>query len=440
MKTAVIVGGSIAGLTAAKALSKHFEEIIIIEPDKIFDEDFQRKGVPQGNHVHGLLKGGEDALTSLFPSLPEVLEQNGAVSADFCSDVRWYLNRRWMPRFKGNLPIFFQTRSLLERCLRSDVELQANIKFVTQCRAKCFSLSEDNKRVEFVVLTNSDNTESKLKADFFVDAMGRGSFMPNWLAEMGIGSVRETQVKVGLGYASCFFSLPEDEVRDWSSLLIYPQGPDEYRGATLVKVENNRWLLTLAGYHSDHPPADKVGFLKFAESLPQPDVFNAIQNATPLSEIKLHKFPHGFRRFYGELKHFPLSLIPVGDSNGSLNPLFGQGMSATALSATTLGRLFDHGRISDDRGLDELKTAYFKALNEIYKTPWDLALGQDFRFAKTEGDVPFALHLRNIFKDMILRSSSDDIVEKFFQVVHLVEKESCFYNPRRILKILATQR
>lgn len=440
MSKAIIVGGSISGLTAAKSLTSHFDEVEIIEPDFISGEGQPRKGVPQGNHVHGLLKGGGDALTALFPNLPARLQLEGAVVANFSREVRWYLNKRWLPRFDGSLSIYFQTRPLLEKCLREEVELLGNVTITTNCRVTDFTLNAERNRIVGIVVEDENGDTRALNADFFVDAMGRGSFLPKWLKKEGIGDVRESRVKVGLGYASCLFELPEDESRDWKSLLVYPKGPDEIRGATLVNVENNQWLLTLAGYHGIHAPSDIGGFLEFASKLPKPEIFEAIKDATPLSEIKLHKFPYGLQRYYGELDKFPLALIPVGDSNASLNPLFGQGMSAGALSSLSLATLLEKTGKIDEEELKILKSAYFKSLVEIYKTPWDLALGQDFRYPLTEGTAPAGLRIMNFFKDLVIGSSSPEILEKFFKVVHLVEKQSCFYNPVSILKILTSQK
>jgi len=55
---AIVIGGSMAGLLAARVLSDHFERVTIIERDQLIDDAEPRKGVPQGRHVHALLAGG----------------------------------------------------------------------------------------------------------------------------------------------------------------------------------------------------------------------------------------------------------------------------------------------------------------------------------------------------------------------------------------------
>ena len=59
---AIVIGGSIAGLVSARALSDYFERVTILERDDLDDRPVVHKSVPQGNHFHALLNGGERAL------------------------------------------------------------------------------------------------------------------------------------------------------------------------------------------------------------------------------------------------------------------------------------------------------------------------------------------------------------------------------------------
>ena len=49
---AVVLGGSLAGLLAARILADHFERVTLIERDAYVDTTAVRKGIPQANHVH----------------------------------------------------------------------------------------------------------------------------------------------------------------------------------------------------------------------------------------------------------------------------------------------------------------------------------------------------------------------------------------------------
>jgi 2-polyprenyl-6-methoxyphenol hydroxylase-like FAD-dependent oxidoreductase len=56
--TACVLGGSIAGLLAARVLADHAHTVLIIERDQVNVEGRPRAGVPQDRQGHGLLPGG----------------------------------------------------------------------------------------------------------------------------------------------------------------------------------------------------------------------------------------------------------------------------------------------------------------------------------------------------------------------------------------------
>ena len=66
---AVVIGGSMTGLLAARVLSDHFEQVTMIERDRLTGDAEARKGIPQGRHVHGLLARGAAIMGEYFPDL-----------------------------------------------------------------------------------------------------------------------------------------------------------------------------------------------------------------------------------------------------------------------------------------------------------------------------------------------------------------------------------
>jgi len=67
LDSAVVVGGSFAGIATARVLSDHFDQVTILERDELPEGPEFRRGIPQGRHVHGILKIGRDILEGLFP-------------------------------------------------------------------------------------------------------------------------------------------------------------------------------------------------------------------------------------------------------------------------------------------------------------------------------------------------------------------------------------
>ncbi|MFF5180929.1 hypothetical protein ACFY2Q_23110 [Micromonospora sp. NPDC000316] len=71
MRRAVVLGGSVAGLLAARVLSDHADDVLIIERDPSDVDAGPRPGVPQGSQVHALLPAGQVQLERWFPGIAD---------------------------------------------------------------------------------------------------------------------------------------------------------------------------------------------------------------------------------------------------------------------------------------------------------------------------------------------------------------------------------
>ncbi|MBV8883156.1 MAG: monooxygenase, partial [Chroococcidiopsidaceae cyanobacterium CP_BM_RX_35] len=77
-KHALVIGGSITGLLAARVLTNHFDSVTLVERDCFPKQPISRQGVPQASHVHVLLTQGQRILEQLFPGLGAELTAAGA--------------------------------------------------------------------------------------------------------------------------------------------------------------------------------------------------------------------------------------------------------------------------------------------------------------------------------------------------------------------------
>jgi 2-polyprenyl-6-methoxyphenol hydroxylase-like FAD-dependent oxidoreductase len=123
---AVVIGASIGGLLAARALADYAESVTVVDRDMPPDAAVPRKGVPQGRHVHGLLAGGLDALRFFFPSILDDLAAEGAIVVDTAQDVLWF-SGAWRLRCKCGVIGCLQTRPFLELYIRRRVAKLPNV-------------------------------------------------------------------------------------------------------------------------------------------------------------------------------------------------------------------------------------------------------------------------------------------------------------------------
>jgi 2-polyprenyl-6-methoxyphenol hydroxylase-like FAD-dependent oxidoreductase len=219
MHHAIVIGGSMAGLLAARALSEHFERVTVIERDQLIDDVQPRKDVPQGRHVHGLLASGGGVLGKYFPDLFAALAQDGAVPLD-PTDIHRYQLGVQVAAVPGPVKTLWQSRPFLEQHVRAALTARANVQILDGCSVTRLSMDEERINGVFLQHRNENQCEEELSAELVVDASGRGSRAPQWLASLGYGQVEETSVRIDVGYASRIYRCPAHLPTDWKALIV----------------------------------------------------------------------------------------------------------------------------------------------------------------------------------------------------------------------------
>lgn len=393
-KHAVVIGGSIAGLMAARVLTDYFDQVTVLDRDHIEAQPAGHKSVPQGNHLHALMLGGQQVLSSLFPNFTDRLQKLGAVRFRFGIEAAFFFpgGRSYTPtgsvREPRDLGIdgYSQSRGLLEYCVRQCTLELANLKFAGDAAVQ--GLIYENGQVRGVRFTR-DGAPDSLAADLVVDAGGRGSRAPRWLTEMGFPTPEETTIGCDFAYSSAKFRNPASYDAPEKVMLFGGPPPKYTAGAGIGSIENDTWMVSLAGRFGVYPPTDEAGFFEFAKSLPTRRFYELIKDAERLTEITQHRFPTSVQRHYERLSAFPERFVILGDAISSFNPVYGQGMSSAALQVRALQQLLNERAAGTQaRGLDGLGAAFFPKAAEVIASPWILAAASDFAYPQTTGERP----------------------------------------------------
>lgn len=443
---AVVIGGSIAGLLAARVLVNHFDRVTIVERDRLPEQPVPRQGVPQANHVHVLLTQGQCILEQLFPGLEAELAACGAPTIDWLADWSVLGVWGWEPRFPSCLISRTTSRNLLEWLLRRRLFACDRLQFLEGSNVEGLLTDANKAKVTGVRLRfrGGAATARKLKswelaADLVVDATGRNSSMPKWLAALDYQPPQKTVINSFLGYASRWYQRPDGFFADWKGVEVMFKPPDNGRGGELYPVEGNRWMVSLGGTGRDYPPNDEAGFLDFARSLRSPLIYEAIKDAQPLSPIYSYRTTKSRLYHYEKLSRLPEGLVVLGDAACALNPLYGQGMTVAALGALTLDECLHQQFRRDKSNLTGLTKRFQKQLARVNATPWLMATGEDFRFATTVGSQPDRMtRLMHQYLDEVLLLSVDhpEIYRTFAEVVHMVKPLKALFQPRILAQVL----
>jgi 2-polyprenyl-6-methoxyphenol hydroxylase-like FAD-dependent oxidoreductase len=424
---AVVAGAGMAGLLAARVLADYFEEVLLLEKDALPDDAVARKSVPQANHIHNLHEAGRRTLEDLFPGFSEELIAAGGTRIDINSDSRAFIEGGVLAHGSDRIPMYCASRPLFELITRRRVDDVENVSLRDGCQFVDY-LVGDTADVEGVSIRQNGRTREVL-ADLVVDATGRTSRTPDWLADHGYPTPTVDEVHVDVAYSTALVDRPPDARQ---TRVILPNPPRK-RGGGMFPVEGSRWMMTLFGVHGEHALTDPEGFTEFAASLPMSDFERVIDDYGLANEtIEQYPFPSNRRVRYEALDRFPDGLLVVGDGIASFNPIYGQGMSVAALEALQL-----HHALATD-GPDGLARRFFGRAEPVVDDAWMLAVGADFQFRQTTGPRPTGTALINRYLSRLLREArtDSDVADAFNRVMIMEERPRSLFRPGILWRVL----
>ncbi|HTU58982.1 MAG TPA: FAD-dependent monooxygenase, partial [Polyangiales bacterium] len=337
---AIVVGAGIAGLCAARVLSEHYRRVVILERDRLEAEPRTRRGVPQGQHLHGLLAAGVRALEALFPGFMRQASQRGGHVVDVGNFATWYADGVELPQLETGMSGLLLTRPLLDALLRAQLAVRENV--VIEDDVQVLALEGSAWKITGVCVRNGDGSEQTVAADLVVDASGRNAALPGWLARFGLPAPEEESVRMELTYTTCLIRRKPHHLRGRLGFVYPPTAPGLRAGAALA-VEGDRYIVTLMGYLKERAPRTFAGMVEYARSLPVPELYELLRDSEPLTEPVELRDPESTRRRYERSKHWPEGLVPIGDSLCSINPVQAHGITLAALEAQILARQLSEG-------------------------------------------------------------------------------------------------
>lgn len=333
---AIVIGASIAGCLAARALARHVDEVLVLEQDAFSSRPEPRKTVAQEHHVHLLLNRGSAIIETLYPGFKQALLEAGAQEIDLSHGVKCYAGSAWKQRWPTGVSAHYCSRTLLEFVLRQQATGVENVNIIDGVRVK--ALLHESARVAGVQVT-IDGEARELTAALVVDASGRGSRTPAWLKQLGYGEALREEVANQLGYVSRVYRRNPARNSGWQVLLVTPDLPARRNMGVISPIEGDRYMVTAGGWFGASPRPDEADFMRFLAELPVPDIYDEVSQLEPLGSFHQFKMPCSLRRRYDLMPDWPQGLLVVGDALCSINPIYSQGMSVSALQVEALTRV-----------------------------------------------------------------------------------------------------
>ncbi|MCU4767399.1 FAD-dependent oxidoreductase [Bacillus toyonensis] len=435
---AIVIGGSMAGKFAAKALSTSFKEVIILEVGDKWDGKASRKRVPQSDHPHVLLKGGEKAIEELFPTITNELIKAGSIINNFTRDLKWHQFGLWKQPFIGEVHMIQQSRPLLEWHIQKRIDQISNITITYKTLVNGLLVDGKlNKVCGVKVKYLETGMQEEVHADIVVDASGFGSKSMEWLREYEI-EVQEEKVRIDLFYATKMFQLKENEELDCCNMLMSPSFPKNPYGVLIQTIEDNRYFVTFSGYANEKAPQTDDEFYDFAENLSISNVTEFLNKAEGITDIKTYKIPYQVRRRFDLVNNVPEGLLVVGDAQCRFDPVFGQGVSVAAMEAHQLQLL-----LQSRKQLDKTFTQqFYKKTADIIEIPWDMTTTEISRHPQLKRELTTKQKFQLWYTKQIYRlsASDSDVYIRLVRVMNLIRSPFHLFHPKVLLAVLLNRK
>jgi 2-polyprenyl-6-methoxyphenol hydroxylase-like FAD-dependent oxidoreductase len=436
--TAVVVGGSVAGLCAAGVLARHFERVVVLERDQLPPGAEHRRGVPQSKHPHFLLNSGRRAIGEIFAGFEDALIAAGGMLLMPSMDAAYCENDGWAPRKSGSMTMVYSSRVLIERVLRDKARELPAIELregVTATGLRSVGGGTADGRVTGVEYRTPDGDDAHIMCDLVVDALGRGSSVVDWLGAAGWAVPPERTLDAKVTYTSRWYDLPPVAERPaawwWKHLVIVPTQdsgthPAEHEFlSNFFPIEGDRAIVCMGSWGVPMP-RDVATFETAADQVRATSFGAATRACTPVSPVHLTRATGNKWRRFDLLDVPPIGLVCVGDSICAFNPFYAQGMSSAARSALILGEMLREYEVCDMAFFREFLTRQRKSL----EVPWMLAMARDQAYDFATGtEIPPRWRRRlaarlswPVFNAINAASREDAYVERTFAQVFNLDK------------------
>jgi uncharacterized protein (TIGR02246 family) len=426
---AVVLGAGIAGLLTARVLSEFYGAVTVVDRDALPDHPAQRKGVPQGRHLHNFLSRGTQVIGELFPGILRELVAAGAVvvadsdlSGIYARTGRYELYRTGRLADPSALAVYQASRPFMECHIRRRVAALANVMILDNHDAG-EPVTAAGGVTGVRIISRANGTATDMGADLVVDAARTPAFLESY----GFGPAPEIRTPTTWGYSSQLMRIPPGRI---SERMVFVNQGNRAPGALLLAYEDDTWMLAIARrVDCGSPPTNFAESVAAAEEILPATAVAALRDATPLAEIAISRSTAAVWSRYDRVPRLPGVLV-IGDALCRLNPIYGQSMTMAALQALALR---DCLRAGDA----DLARRFYSAATADIGPVWAMNAANDRTISPT-ASRPQRRRLRSWSERAALKAAANDIAvaERFLRVRSLVDPPSRLQDPALFLRIL----
>src|SRR5881409_3458605 len=346
---AVVLGGGLAGLGAARLLARHFPRVVVLERDRRAETadpedafaDWERPGVPQFRHSHAFLAR---LRVVLLAHLPDVLDHLRAAGVrEFGIDELTPPGVMLAPRADDeDVVLLACRRSTFEWALRASVAGRPGIELGEGVMVEgLVGEARDGGRPTVTGVRLADG--SMIPAAIVIDATGRRSRAPEWLAALGAPAPYERSAETGIFYYTRFYRLHRGRGPRGTTGLV--AGDLGWVKLAVFPGDNRTFSITVGAPVDDDALrglAEPARFERFLHAFPAVAPWRTRGTSAPIAGeetpvLVMGRLRNRLRRFV-DRRGLPLAtgFFAIGDAAYHSNPIYGRGAPSGLVQAALL--------------------------------------------------------------------------------------------------------
>jgi len=352
----IVIGGGITGLAAALVLSARGARVTLLERDPEPDsatandafERWKRTGAPQVRHSHVFLGRLRNLLRDQHPDLLQALLDAGAHELRALEHPPAPLRGMAAEPGDEDLVSLGCRRTTFEWVLRGHILRRGNVTVVSNAVVESLIAAPGTPPVVSGVRVRIGEHAEERRAHLVIDASGRRSHAPEWLAAIGARPPYERLEQSGIVYYTRFYRLrpgasepapsehPGAADFNWVKYAVFPADDRTFSVTVAVPLAVPR-LKVLA-----QAPA----FDEMVRAIPGIARWIVPEIAEPIGDPKhpvqaMGGLINRLRRFVDDVGPLALRFFVLGDAAYCTNPLYGRGCAQGFMHAHFLAEALD---------------------------------------------------------------------------------------------------
>ncbi|ORX05102.1 hypothetical protein AWC29_11610 [Mycobacterium triplex] len=292
----------------------------------------------------------------------------------------------WAGRSRTSMRVYFASRPMIELTIREFVQKDSDIEVVEGARVADLMSDQDDEgpAITGVVYRDLDDQMHELRADFVVDAGGRGSRAATWMKAFG-QETEELTLDAKVSYSSRWYKWPTTNLPWYRFLTTFPDPnpdapePHQYL-CSVFPIENDSFIAVMGSWGLSMP-TDVAAYEAAARKTRTREFSRLLESSEPISAVHHTRSTRNVWRRFDRLETPPRGFIATGDAVCAFNPIYAQGMSCAATAAVIARRLF--------QDIDPSSAAFpkqFYAEQAVFlKGVWTLAFSRDAGYEHASG-------------------------------------------------------